>query len=87
MKVVMEHPNLGPDRRQTVDGEQFYLAWQPAGWTEVEIIHETGDTEFEEAVPVSPPKNSWELEEGYEAPSESKKSKKEAPPVDSPSEA
>lgn len=60
MKVLMEHPNLGPDRRQTVDGEQFYLAWKPAGWVEVEIIHETGDTEFEEAIPAAPELPSWE---------------------------
>lgn len=71
MKVLMEHPNLGPDRRQLVDGEQFRLAWEPAGWKEVEVIHETGDTEFEKAVPAEPPKNSWELHE-----EEGKKGKK-----------
>lgn len=63
MKILMEHPNLGPDRRQMVDGEQFRLAWEPAGWVEVERIHETGDTEFEEALPATPPPPSWELHE------------------------
>jgi hypothetical protein len=63
MKILMEHPNLGPERRQTVDGEQFRLAWEPAGWVEIERIHETGDTEFEAALPATPPPPSWELHE------------------------
>lgn len=51
MKIVMEHPDLGPERRETVNPDQFELAWAPVGWVEVDRIYETFDAEF---VPTPP---------------------------------
>jgi hypothetical protein len=35
-QVVMEHPGLGPERRQTVPLKQFDSSWKRAGWFLVE---------------------------------------------------
>jgi len=34
--VLMEHPDLGPEARQTVTRKAFELAWSNSGWFEVE---------------------------------------------------
>ena len=33
--VLMEHPDLGPESRQTVPRKAFELAWSKSGWFEV----------------------------------------------------
>lgn len=59
MKILMEHVNLGPDRRQWVDKEAFDVAWSQNGWKEVDRQGETTDTEAVAAAP--PARPSWEL--------------------------
>lgn len=35
-KIWMEHPNLGPDRKEQTTRKQLRSAWRKAGWFETE---------------------------------------------------
>lgn len=79
MRVLMEHPDLGPDRQQWVRGDQFDLVWSQNGWVEVERVYETGEAEYvPPAIDVAsgPLPNSWELHEEGASESASKSTKK-----------
>ena len=39
-KVWMEHPDLGPDRRQQVTKKQFENAWANSGWVLVDTPYD-----------------------------------------------